>query len=676
MRNGGSDPHTDTVWSRFLASDTVARSVTLVAARGQVSVVGLPERVQRELRFALYQLARSTNRTPYPPRYIQRLVAAISVSGATSLRHFELTGSTVLRTEKRALRALQRAGREMFVTAEESRNEGWFDPPLLGCPLFSGTQQAELRRTPFDLTAVTQRWLRDLLWEELRADAMLPTSTRPSLGTINVKIRATSRLSASLFHIRVDHGADHRVLTRSDAQSIKEIWDYSLSEGAGRRSTPIPGVGLMSEATRARMMGVLRNMLERVYTSSHEQWEHLGDFIFNLPVYSHRHLEPRPRPINVDDFRVLVSDDAIRKLEAIDKHDLGFADIWLTQAFQGGRISETLKLRLGCIGLIGAAQPYLWRDITKIGVVDWGMPCHLPVYERLRARQAKTLARLRKRYAAQLDSLTARGRRALEEQWERTMPLFPRHFTNLDLVSEIPQSSFRAEWTTWFTSLGIEGITTHRTRATLATSLLNNGAPPELVRQMLGHFSHEALAHYGRYNDRTLAKHLRQVWVAGPSMESPGATLLKPGDLTADDREAIPRRIDLAIVPVEHGLCRYGPVVGGANCPWQKNCTEGPTGACEHFVLTGADLAYWERKRDTAFHFAEGAPNDHARDYILSQWQPWEPVLSALRRELAELDLLAEAEQIDLRSPMDDYFHPLYTTGWSPTELLAPRPDA
>ncbi|CPT64769.1 Uncharacterised protein [Mycobacteroides abscessus] len=66
--------------------------------------------------------------------------------------------------------------------------------------------------------------------------------------------------------------------------------------------------------------------------------------------------------------------------------------------------------------------------------------------------------------------------------------------------------------------------------------------------------------------------------------------------------------------------------------------------SCSH----GADLAYWERKRDAAYHFAEGAPTEESRDYILSQWHSWEPVLTALREALDELGLLEEAEQLDL----------------------------
>jgi hypothetical protein len=227
-------------------------------------------------------------------------------------------------------------------------------------------------------------------------------------------------------------------------------------------------------------------------------------------------------------------------------------------------------------------------------------------------------------------------------------------------------------WTQWFTTLGLEGITTHQTRATLATSLLNNGAPAALVRQLLGHFSQEALAHYANYNNDSMTRHLQRVWAAGPGMDKPGTILLRPADVKTTDTTAAAARIDLTVVPVEHGLCRYGPVVGGADCPFEKNCSNGAKGPCEHFVLTGADLAYWERKRDAAYHFAEGAPTDEARDYILSQWHPWEPVLIALREALDELGLLEEAEKLDLRAPVHDYFDPLFSTGWQVTQLNTP----
>ena len=284
---------------------------------------------------------------------------------------------------------------------------------------------------------------------------------------------------------------------------------------------------------------------------------------------------------------------------------------------------------------------------------------------------------LRERYATELAELTPAKRQALESDWDKTMPLFPGPTANPDLKLTLSYHHFTKVFTRWIGSLGLTGITTHRTRATLATALLNNGAPAALVRQLLGHFSEGALAHYARYNDDNLVRNLQQVWTAGPGMKRPGTVLMKPETARGiGTAAALAERIDLTVIPVEHGLCRYGPVVGGKSCPAKKNCSSGPKGPCPHFVLTGADLAYWERKRDAAYHFAEGAPSQDARDYILSEWKPWEDVLEGLRQTLDELGLLRAAEELDLRAPLHDYFHPLFSTGWTLARPDDPNDDA
>ena len=55
-----------------------------------------------------------------------------------------------------------------------------------------------------------------------------------------------------------------------------------------------------------------------------------------------------------DDFRQLVSDDALTRLDAADVSGVRFTDIWLTHAFQGGRISETLS---GCVWATSDREP-------------------------------------------------------------------------------------------------------------------------------------------------------------------------------------------------------------------------------------------------------------------------------------------------------------------------------
>ena len=665
-------------WDKWLNTMNVVHSITPVKSRGEVTLAKLPIELQNEIRYALHRHMKTARRAQWRPSDLQKVVDAIALQGINSLDHIADTvclENAQFSTVPRILRDLPVAARSLAVTSEKAKEAGWFDPILVGGAAFTGTQGEENRRKKWDLTAVSQIWLRDLLWDHLRDQSLKPAGKRPSSTTMRNRIIGIAILSYILWQNRTDGGHIPSRLTGNDARTVKDTWDMWF-----REQIPIP-ISVRSNATKnkygpltERSRHYYMRGINTVFQKSRETGRlpaGINSFVFSLPKYPTPTQNPRPRPLNYEDFQLMVSSKSIRSLEELDINDIGIADIWLTHAFQGGRISETFKLRLGCIGLIGDGQPYIWRDITKNGLIDYGMPCYLPVFQCLLKRQTKTRKKLRARYAAQIKELDERGQARLETSWDRQMPLFPRLSSNPDLVVEVTHSWFRRLWMQWFESLGLSGVTTHQTRATLATSLLNNGAPAELVRQLLGHISHEALAHYGRYADETVARHLQQVWAAGPGMNKPGSILLRPLDVKTSDGggSAASARIDLSVVPVEHGLCRYGPVVGGSQCPWGKNCTDGVQGPCEHFVLTGADLGYWERKRDAAYHFAEGAPTPETRDYILSQWQPWEAVINGLRDALSELGLLKEAEDLDLRSPAHDYFNPVFTTGWHPTDL-------
>jgi integrase len=675
LKSAGRSPDVR-AWDIWSATAATGNYVTPASSRGQVTLTQLPIRLQREVRYAIHRHANTAKRTQWRPRDLQRVVSALVEAEVESLGDQTAAGlervSTRGEGERRVWAGLVFAARSLSVTSSTAKSDGWFDPVIVGAAPFPGSQGSEHRRKVWSLTEISQRWLRDLLWEHLKDEALRPDGKRPGRQTIYRRIRGIALLSNNLRQNRIDHGENPGLLGDADAKAVKDTWDLWL-----REQIPIPSRSqktqsiLLTEASRYQYISSIQIVLQHGREKGLTE-PGFDSFILGLPEFPAPTRSPRPRPLSFGDFQLLISAKALCILDTADREGIGLTDIWLTQAFQGGRIGETLNLRLGCVGLIGAAQPYMWRDIQKVKVVDYGMPCHLPVYERLLRRQSITKAKLRARYANELASLDDDGRARLEASWDRTMPLFPRAFQNPDLVAEASQSWFRDTWTEWFEGLGLSGITTHQTRATLATSLLNNGAPAALVRQLLGHFSEEALAHYARYSDESMTRHLQQVWAAGPGTDKPGTILLRPNDLKADDSSAAVARIDLAVVPVEHGLCRYGPVVGGANCPFDKNCTNGERGPCEHFVLTGADLAYWERKRDAAFHFAEGAPSDEARDYILSEWHPWEPVLAGLREALDELGLLEEAEQLDLRTPVHDYFNPLFSTGWTLAQLDMP----
>lgn len=663
-------------WKVFFADPGVVNSTLQPETRGLLPLAGLPPGLQREIRYALHRHAQIAWRAQWRPGTLREVVELLATAGVDSLgdpRVIDLAAG--MRNEKPVLAGLVSAARSLLFTAESAKKAGWFDPILVGATPFHEGGGSH-RRKPWDLTHVSQIWLRDLLWNNLRDEALNPMGKRATATTIHSRLAGVGLLSITLDRNRADHGEDASALGKADAEAIKQTWDLWFAEKIALPViSPFHQPRVLTELSRMTLMAAIRMVLRSAREQNRTPTQ-LDPFILSLPEYPVPQKKPRPRPLSYGDFQQLVAAENLHKFDELDADNTGLSDIWLTPAFQGGRIIETLGLRLGCIGIVGAAQPYIWRDIAKVGVIDYGMPCYLPVYERLLQRQETTRARLRLRYRDELAVLDARGRARLEATWDREMPLFPRVNINYDLRLFISASTFRDLFNEWLEGLGLASVTSHQTRATLATSLLNNGAPPALVRQLLGHFSEEALAHYANYSNETMARHLQKIWAAGPGMDKPGTILLRPTDLNADNLAAAAARIDLTVVPVERGLCRYGPVVGGSACPYGKNCSDGPQGPCEHFVLTGADLAYWERKRDAAVHFAEGAPTAEARDYILSQWERWEPVLTGLRAALDELGLLEAAEQLDLRSPVHDYFHPLFATGFPLAQPLLPSGPA
>ncbi|BBY57401.1 hypothetical protein [Mycolicibacterium sarraceniae] len=374
-------------WDAWLTSKQVRDSVTHPTMRGQLSLAMLPLGLQREIRYALHRHAGLARRTQWRPSELQKVVDALAANAVESLNDplfTELAANSRRIDARRIWVALPFAARSLTVTADLAKSAGWFDPVLVGSTPFPGSQGQPNRRKVWDLTAVSQRWLRDLVWEHLRDEALKPAGKRPSTATLYNKITGIILLSQILRKNRKDHGNDPARLDRTDALAVKDTWDLWFLE-----QTPLPfqnenakRASTLNELTRHRYMSGIRLVLQRS-RERHRAPAGLDPFIYSLPDYPIPTKKPRPRPLTYSDFQLLVNPESVTALEALDTHNLGLADIWLTQAFQGGRISETLKLRLGCVGLVGAAQPYIWRDLSKVNVVDYGMPCYLPVYERL-----------------------------------------------------------------------------------------------------------------------------------------------------------------------------------------------------------------------------------------------------------------------------------------------------
>jgi hypothetical protein len=95
---------------------------------------------------------------------------------------------------------------------------------------------------------------------------------------------------------------------------------------------------------------------------------------------------------------------------------------------------------------------------------------------------------------------------------------------------------------------------------------------------------------------------------------------------------------------------------------------------CDKFVLSGADLLYWRRKREQWWLLAEGAPDDATAAYLHDYFEPTARAIDGLEKALAGLGLLDDALALDLRKPQD-YFHRVWSTAFRASDLAAAESD-
>jgi len=84
--------------------------------------------------------------------------------------------------------------------------------------------------------------------------------------------------------------------------------------------------------------------------------------------------------------------------------------------------------------------------------------------------------------------------------------------------------------------------------------------------------------------------------------------------------------------------------------------------------MSGADLLYWQRKREQWRLLAEGAPDDATATYLHGYFEPTARAIDGLEKALAGLGLLGDALALDLRKPQD-YFHRVWSTAFRASDL-------
>lgn len=617
---------------------------------GMVYLGGLPPLLAAEIRYGLWAHTQNVTPTRWHPMWLRTLVKSCTATGVGSLLELDainMQWSTQARTINRIVQGLRTDVDPVHYSRGDTRERGYLDTDYWGFRFPD-------RRSVFDLTAIGQRWLRDLTWDYL-AD-LLDGSHRPRTQGVFEQVRR-SMVCFSTYLLDCDPERGHQPARLSQATARGFVADYT------RRVTqhqPARGVfnkdGTPSTATTITY-SLAVNALRRVMRAAMDSGAAtaLGlprDFIVALP-FGGTTSARNPRPFSDQVLRALSDPTNIAMLHGMDPNDGGLADIWSIQVRCGRRISEVVKLRWDCVSE-HLGRTWLWVDMTKVGKLDYAIQIPRDVYDLIRARQVKTAHRYQLKHGT---DLTATQR--------RTIALFPSRVSNPSFERSLSASTFAVAFKTWIESdtMRIPGHTTHQARHTLATRLIHAGASMTHVKQVLGQVSERMADSYVLIAGSQVEPFLQQVWVTGPGAAQPGQVVLTP---TATERNTAHQLlVDLAAVPTEHGLCTFKPVVGGFDCPFGRNCH-----SCEHFVLTGADYGYWKRQEQRWAVMAEGAPDTTTRDYIYASFARSSQALAGLEKALHALGLLDQAKDIDLRSPQQDFFDPIWRQGWRTGDLL------
>ncbi|MEX5709090.1 site-specific integrase [Parafrankia sp. FMc6] len=617
------------------------RHVRPAARPGQISLHGLSPLVTAELKWALHAYTQRSDHTRWWMHAILRVVDGCR--GLASTADYDLDGAGA--HERMIVTEIRRDLEIVYVTPSESKAAGYIDFEHFG-------RRITHLNSRFDLTLIPQRWLRDLLWDHL-ADLLRSVDCPRGRGTFFAIRVAVQELGAFLEAnapaggqdpplLRAGHVdqfvADHRRRARDQLPALRPSY---------RSKRPV-----VTEVTCKSTFEILRRIMRAALESGRSEQVGLDrEFVVAFPAGDKPAYRPRS-PYTDDTARALADPTNLALLAQTDIEDRGARDIWETIVITGRRAGEVLGLRLDCVGIYNSV-PLLWHDQTKVGNYNEAVRIPDYTYQRLRERQRTTITRFEQRYA-----------RTPTPQERATMAMFPRGYKNPQGTHAVSYTWFHGHFRRWLHGLNLGPAVPHQARHTLATRLLAAGASLTHIKRYLGHVSERMTEYYAKVALSDIDDVLQQVWVTGPGAPQPGRLISDPvTPLPSEQAHALAIDLGRRATPTEGGICTYQVVDDGGACPWKLDCEH-----CDKFVMTGADLQYWRRKREQWHSLAERAPTDETADWLHQQFEPTARAIAGLERALAGLGLLDDAAALDLRRPQD-YFHRLWTTAFRTTDL-------
>jgi len=442
---------------------------------GVVNLTGLQPLVKAEIQWGMFVHAQTADAAHWACSALQHLAMLCRTGNIASLfdladcsgeprrldGHSDPRVHMIVRTTIESLWCV-------YYSPADSRDAGFIETEHFG-------RRFKNRRSHFDLTGVSQAWLRGVLWDHLAA--MLQSTRCPrTAGPFDQARRAVVELSAFLEADAPQGGHDPSLLREEHAQRF--VADQRHRARHGLRSLAIHRAdgkpSTITEITRRMVFNHLRAVVYRALeTGASDSIGLHRDFITAFPGGGPDPKRPRG-PFSDDVARALSDENNLRQFAAAhDAPDYGLRDAWETILHTGRRCSEVLELRLDCIGRYRGLT-MLWHDQTKVGNFNDAIRIPEHLYFRLDARQATTLASFEDRHG--------RPPTAAERQ---AMALFPSPVRDPRADRSISYGTFRTSFKEWVDSLDLGRAVSHQARHTLATNLQRRGVASNATSRRL-----------------------------------------------------------------------------------------------------------------------------------------------------------------------------------------------
>lgn len=289
--------------------------------QGLINLRGLRPLIKAEIQWGLHQHAQIKKRAAWELSCIQRVADLSRTSQIASLTEFADTGCPGLARFGEGYAShiritfpeIANGLRCIYCTPADSKDAGYLETDHFG-------RRFHHTSSYFCLTGVSQRWLRDLLWEHLAEILRSPQCPR-SRGPLDESRRACVELSAFLEIDAPGGGHDPRALRAEHAQRF-------LADQRNRHRHGLKSLGMVraggkpSLVTDGTLQGVLnygrRVMFWALETGHADQIGLDRGFITAIPAAGRRSPRRSRSPFTDDVTRALADEANLRELDKLE----------------------------------------------------------------------------------------------------------------------------------------------------------------------------------------------------------------------------------------------------------------------------------------------------------------------------------------------------------------------